>query len=296
MRLIHRLILSRYGIPPDFVLNHGPEPVDAAASEPVATGLRRIINALKDEAFDGERGRVDYVRLRSGPVYAEYRQCSVRLRAFDPATLAGREACVEFYRDKRLAFWINLYNALIVDAVIRLGVRSSVNEIPGFFWRAAYTIGGQRYGAFDIEYGILRANAPHPAIPGAHFGPGDPRRQYSLDRLDPRIHFALVCAARSCPPIAGYDAEQIDAQLDLATRAFINHGGVEVDRGAGEVWLSQIFRWYAPDFGAHPLGLGDKSPLLKYIAGYLSDDGRRDYVLHSNPRVRFMRYDWSLNG
>ncbi|HKZ85249.1 MAG TPA: DUF547 domain-containing protein [Anaerolineae bacterium] len=287
MRLIHRLILLRYGVPPDFALNRDLEPPDAAASEPVAADLRRIINAPKAEGFDVEHGRVDYARLRSSPVYAEYRQCAARLRSFDPAMLSRRE--------ERLAFWINLYNALIVDAVIRLGVRRSVNEAPGFFWRAAYDIGGRRYCSFDIEYGILRGNRGHPAIPGPHFGPRDPRLAYSLERLDPRIHFALVCAARSCPPIGVYDAERIDAQLDLAARAFINNGGVEVNRSAGEIRLSQIFRWYAPDFGGRPLGMGDKTPLLEYIADYLDDEGCREFVLRSRPKVLFLRYDWSLN-
>jgi len=287
MRLIHRLILLRYGVPPNFVLNRDSELPDAAASGVVAADLRRIINALKAEAFDVERGRVDYTRLRSSPAYAEYRQCAARLRTFDPATLACRE--------ERLAFWINLYNALIVDAVIRFGVGRSVNEAPGFFWRAAYDIGGLRYDSTDIEYGILRGNRGHPAVPGSHFGPRDPRLAYSLDRLDPRIHFALVCAARSCPPIAVYDAEQIDAQLDLAARAFINNGGVEVDRASGEVRLSQIFRWYAPDFGARSMGIGDKHPLLKFAATYLADESDREYVLHGNTKVRFQPYDWSLN-
>jgi hypothetical protein len=287
MRLIHRLILLRYRIPANFVLNRDPEPSGMAGSVPVASDLRRIVNAMKAESFDVERGRVDYTRLRSSPAYTDYQRCAARLRSFDPATLIRHE--------QRLAFWVNVYNALIVDAVIRFEVGRSVNEVPGFFWRAAYDIGRQRYCAFDIEYGILRANQGHPAIPGPHFGPRDPRRTYSLERLDPRIHFALVCAARSCPPIAVYDAEHIDVQLDLAARAFVNNGGIEVDRDAGEVRLSQIFRWYTSDFGGRPLGLGDKTPLLQYIAGYLADENTREFALHSKPRVRFLSYDWSLN-
>ncbi len=287
MRLIHRLILLRYGIPPDFVLNDGPEPPGATPSEPVAADLRRIVNAMKDVAYDLERGRVAYTRLRASPVYAEYRQCARRLQSFDPASLLSRE--------ERLAFWINLYNALVVDAVIRFGVQRSVNEAPGFFWRAAYGVGGLRYCTFDIEYGILRANASHPAIPGAHFAPRDPRRHTSLERLDPRIHFALVCAARSCPPIAVYEAERLDAQLELAARSFVNNGNVEVDREQGEVRLSRIFQWYAPDFGGQPLGLGDRSPLLKYVAKYLANEDDREYVLRGRSKVRFAAYDWSLN-
>lgn len=287
MRLIHRLILLRYGIPPDFVLNLGPEPDGTMTLEPVAADMRRIVNALRAEAYDTARGRVDYARLCASPTYAEYCRCARRLRSFDAAALETRE--------ERLAFWINLYNALIVDAVIQFEVRRSVNETPGFFWRAAYNIGGLRYGAFDIEYGILRANAPHPAIPGAHFGAGDARRRYSFAQLDPRIHFALVCAARSCPPIAVYDATRIDDQLEMAARTFINNGGAEIDRASGEVRLSKIFQWYATDFGAKPFGLGDKRPLLEFIAAYLADEGDREYVLQGKPTVRFQPYDWSLN-
>jgi hypothetical protein len=300
MRLVHRLILLRHNIPPDFVLNAGPEPEGVMASVPLAADLRRMVNALtlrppaaegggqgQAEAYDTQRGRVDYARLRAGPAYAEYCRCARRLQSFDPATLGSRA--------ERLAFWINLYNALSVDAVIQLGVKRSVNEAPGFFWRAAYNVGGQRCCAFDIEYGILRANASHPAIPGAHFGARDPRRRYSLEQLDPRLHFALVCAARSCPPIAVYDAANIDEQLDMAARTFIQNGGVGIDRAAGEVRLSQIFQWYAPDFGAHPFALGDKHPLLKFIAAYLADEAEREYVLRGKPAIRFQPYDWSLN-
>jgi len=287
MRLIHRLILLRYGIPSNFVLNSEPLPPMAMAAKPVAADLKRIINEMKAEAYDLERGRVDYTRLCTSSIYTEYCLCARRLQSFDLATLATRE--------ERLAFWINLYNALIVDAVIRFEVKRSVNETPGFFWRAAYDIGGQRYCAFDIEYGILRANAPHPAIPGPQFGLRDPRRRYSLDRLDPRIHFALVCAARSCPPIAVYDAARIDEQMDMAAQAFITSGGAKIDRAAGEVRLSQIFQWYAPDFGGRPFALGDKRPLLEFISAYLTDEADREFIRRDKLTVRFRPYDWLLN-
>ncbi len=285
MRWIHRLILLRYRIRPDSVLNHGPAP--AGSMLPVAADLNRIVHAMEIEAYDVQRGGVDYDRLRHSPSYAEYRECARRLQSFDPASLSCRE--------ERLAFWINLYNALVVDAVIRFGVKRSVNEASGFFWRAAYSVGGQRFCAFDIEYGILRANSAHPAIPGRHFGSRDPRRRHSLPALDPRIHFALVCAARACPPIAVYDPGRIDEQLDLAARSFVNGGGVSIDRAAGEIGMSQIFRWYAPDFGGRPLALGDKQPLLEFAARYLVDEADRRFVLGGKRTVRFLPYDWSLN-
>src|SRR3990172_714366 len=146
MRLIHRLTLLRYGIPPDFVLNSGPEPDSTIALEPVAADMRRIINVLKAEAFDTERSRVDYARLCASPTYAEYCQCARRLQSFYPSALGSRQ--------ERLAFWINLYNALIVDAVIQFEVKRFVNEVPGFFWRAAYKIGGRRFWSFWIGAGL----------------------------------------------------------------------------------------------------------------------------------------------
>jgi hypothetical protein len=281
VRLIHRLIRMRYGISEDSALNSD----GGRGQELVPVALNRCVIALKAEAFDPGSGRVDYARLRHSPAYADYRGCTARLTTWDPAGLAGEA--------ERLAFWVNLYNALIIDAVIRFGVRHSIRETPGFFWRAAYDVGGNRYDANDIEHGILRANRGHPAIPGAHFRSSDPRLAHSLQRLDPRVHFALVCAARSCPPIAVYAPGDIDAQLELAARAFIQGGGAVVTRR--EVGLSRIFGWYAPDFGGGPFGLGDKTPLLSYIAPYLSEADGRELARHARPRVRFAPYDWSLN-
>ncbi len=286
-RLIHRLIYRWHGIPGGSVLNSGALPGDGMAPEQVAADLRQKINAMSGAAYDGEAGQVDYGRLKGSEIYADYMDCARLLRAFDLGWLSSRE--------QRLAFWINLYNALIVDAVIQLHVENSVTEVPGFFWRAAYAIGGLRFSAFDMEYGILRANAGHPAIPGPQFRADDPRQAHSLERLDPRVHFALVCASRSCPPIAYYQAATIDDQLDLATRAFIHGGGVVLDRDAEEVRLSRIFQWYAPDFGAGPFAIGDTRPLLEFIAPYLLDDGDRAYIRSGRPKVRFQSYDWRLN-
>ncbi len=286
MRLAHRLLLLRYGIRPDLALNRGPEPSGEMPS--VAADLLRIVRQMEVEAYDVKAGRVDYARLSGSPTYAEYRQCARRLQSFDPGALESHE--------ERLAFWINLYNALVVDAVIQFGVRRTVNEVPGFFWRAAYLIGGQRCCAHDVEHGILRANASYPAIPGRHFGSHDSRRRFSLERLDQRVHFALVCAARSCPPIAVYAPAQINSQLDLAVRVFVNSGGVETDASAGEVRLSQIFRWYAPDFGGRWLATGSRRPLLEFVSAYLKLKDDRRFVLESRRlRVRFLPYDWSLN-
>ncbi len=287
IRWIHRLLWRAYGIRPEEVLNGGSVPEWEPGGLPVAADLYRMAKALQAAAYDPLTGRLDYSGLAGSTLFAEYRLCTRRLQVFDPATLPSRET--------RLAFWINLYNALIIDAVISFEVKQSVQHIRGFFWRAAYNIGGRRYSAHDIEHGILRANAAYPAIPGSHFSPRDPRRLYSLTTLDARIHFALVCAARSCPPIAVYDADHIDTQLDLATRAFVNGGGVTLDPRAKVIWLSKIFQWYAPDFGAAPLGLGWCQPLLNFIAPYLAGGVSQSVMRSGRWRVHFRPYDWRLN-
>lgn len=286
-RWIHRLLWRFYGIRPESVLNGGPIPEAAPGSLPVAADLYRTAKALQAAAFDPLSGRLDYSGLSGSPLFVEYRLCARRLQTFDPATLPSHEA--------RLAFWINLYNALIIDAIITFGVKQSVQDIQGFFWRAAYNVGGRRYSAHDIEHGILRANSAHPAIPGRHYGPRDPRRQYSLTKLDGRLHFSLVCAARSCPPITIYDADQIDAQLELATRTFVNGGGVTLDPQAKVIWLSKIFQWYAPDFGASPLGFGRRQPLLNFLAPYVAGAVSQATFRACGWHVRFRPYDWRLN-
>jgi hypothetical protein len=285
MRTIHGLLHRYYDIPPDFVLNRGPG--EAASSPTLAADLYRLVNQLKAEAFDPARGSVNYDRVRASETYAAYQACARQLQTFDLRMLTTHAV--------QLTFWINLYNALIVDAVLRFRVKRSVNEVRGFFWRAAYSIGDLRFNANDIEHGVLRANAAHPAIPGSHFAARDLRRGFSLAHRDPRIHFALNCASQSCPPISFYAAEQIDRQLDQAARSFINGGGAEIDRVRGEVRLSKIFQWYASDFGAGWLALRRRSALLTFIVDYVLNEDDRAFLQHGRPRVRFQAYDWSLN-
>ena len=286
-RLIHRLLTAFYRIPSGEILNNASREAGDPHTEPPPARLFRLAMSLKASAIAEDGRSVDYASLRAEPAYLEYRRGASGLQHFDPAGLNGRR--------EQLAFWINLYNALTLDAVIQFQVEKSVQEVRGFFWRAAYRLGGWRFAAHDIEHGILRANRAHPAIPGPHFGSQDRRRQYSLANLDSRVHFALVCASKSCPPIAIYSPEDIDSQLDLAAKTFINFGGVEIDSAAGTVSLSRIFQWYAPDFGAGMLALGDKSPLLAYAARYLASGDDRDFLLNGSPRVQFQPYDWSLN-
>lgn len=271
------------------VLNPGSAP---GVPDDLFNRLKTTQSAIARQAFDADSGHVNYAQLADDPHYAAYRALTPALATVDLATLQRRE--------DKLAFWINLYNLLAVDIVLHYQITTSVNDVPTVFYRAGYNVGGAFYSLHDIEQGILRANVGHPGIPGPQFGAADPRRAHALAQVDPRTHFALVCAAESCPPIRLYDADQIDAQLDLATTNFINSSAVTIDVAERRALLSKIFQWYAPDFGASfmvTLGLGAATPILRWLAPYLTDTVRRDALTRDSSAftVRFAKYDWRLN-
>jgi len=115
--------------------------------------------------------------------------------------------------------------------------------------------------------------------------------QFSVQTMDPRIHFALVCASSSCPPIAFYSSEKIDEELTIAGRAFLNGGGIQLDRQRNRIILSRIFKWYAADFG------DSNAEILTFIAHCISNDEDRNYVLANAETIKidYQNYDWRLN-
>jgi hypothetical protein len=268
-------------LPPDGASALGQPTLDGPA---LAVALKAAVNGFKATAIDAAGLTVDYRQLRGSPAYAEYwTTLTPQLQTYDPARLATR--------GERLAFWINLYNALVIDAVIAYDVRGSVaSEWAGlaFFRTAAYAIGGHRCSLEDIEHGILRANRGNLFLPGPQFAPGDPRLAWVVDPPDPRIHFALNCASRSCPPIGVYSAEQIETQLELATRSFVD-ADVEIDAARGQIHLSPIFRWYRDDFD----GL---SGIVALLRRSLPDDARRAWLAQARSgQLVYRDYDWGLN-
>ncbi len=127
------------------------------------------------------------------------------------------------------------------------------------------------------------------ALPVLHITPPLAAARRGLQPFDPRIHFALNCASRSCPPIAVYDASHIDAQLDLAARSFVD-ADVVTDAENNEVRISSIFKWYHRDFR-------DRTGVISFLLDYLPDDHRRSWLEQHAESVRlvFTPYDWSLN-
>ena len=280
------LISRSLGFRRSAVLNNMPGADPALPGPALAATLKRAANALKAAGVDEAGKHVDYARLRASDAYEALRNdLTPQLRGFDLATLTTHE--------ERLAFWINLYNVLVIDAAITFSIGRSVTEgrlgVLAFFRRAAYNVGGQRFSANDIEHGILRANRPHWAIPGQQFGPSDPRLAWRVTQFDPRIHFVLNCASRSCPPISFYDAARIDAQLDLAAAGFIA-ADVAIDPEHSIVRLSSIFKWFAGDFGG-------RDGVVALLLRRLPEGEARAWLGSRGAGVKlvYRPYDWGLN-
>jgi hypothetical protein len=215
-----------------------------------------------------EAGRVDYTALCRDPRLATY--CA-RLSTIDPDTIDHEKA--------RLAFWIDAYNALTLKVICDNYPVKSINDlsrggdagtVQGIWDRALFVVGGKKLSLNRIEHEIIR-----------------PRFN------DPRIHFALVCAARSCAPLRSeaYEGASVDGQLDDQGRAFFSDATKNrFDVKKKVAYLSRILEWYASDFGD-----GSEQVLLA-IVRFLPAEVAAD--IRSRPgawRIEYVEYDWSLN-
>ncbi len=267
------------------VLNQSPDGGSSHASadaniDSLPARLVEAARALRTAASADEGGTIAYERIATLPAYARLREIAAELATFDPAALSSRT--------ERLAFWINVYNALAIDAAAQIGLHGSVREQPGFFHRAAYRIGGQRLSLNEIEHGVLRDNRPPLPRLAVPFAAGDTRLALCIRPPEPRVHFALHCATHSCPPLHVYTAANLDAELAAATGDFVRGGGVAF---AGEtVRLSAIFAFYAEDFGG-------RAGIAAFIGAFLESDSERrrlNDALRAG-REQYETYDWTLN-
>jgi Protein of unknown function, DUF547 len=189
-------------------------------------------------------------------------------------------------RNDEIAFWINAYNAATVDLIVRErkargGRLRSIKDIPSPWTRPRWRIGGAERTLDEIEHEILR-------------------RRFR----EPRIHFALVCASRSCPALrsSAYRGAFLDAQLDSAAREFLldpTRNRFEPENG--RIRISKIFDWYGKDFRGvyHEEALvrlyGPETGAALACAARFLPSATAAKVRSSKHRIEFLPYDWSLN-
>jgi len=209
-------------------------------------------------------GRVDYGRWQR-EARADLQQW---LASVAPLSLS------ELSTDTQLAFLINLYNALVIEQVLShypiASIRPTVLGVPNwwaflrFFERSVFSLNGQSLNLNTIEHGILRQRF-----------------------VEPRIHFALVCAAVGCPLLrnGAYWPEQVQEQLEEDAKRFIlNPAKVRYDAASQTLYCSKILKWYGKDF----LKVAPSVPA--YIQRY-----RPQEPISKTATLRYLPYDWNLN-
>jgi hypothetical protein len=202
-------------------------------------------------------GGVDYEgTIRNRDVLDNY---IAQLRLVQVKDLSNPEA---------LAYWVNFYNALVIQSVIdHWPVKSVLNDFPGnaFFeqWKHATPLGELTLN--QIENEVIR------------------KRFH-----DPRVHFALNCASKGCPNLQPrpFVGEGLIGQLDAAAAAFVNDPAkTHLDFESGKAEVSMLFKWYADDFKA-------AGGALAFIAKY-SNAPEKEKI--PNLKVKYLEYDWNLN-
>jgi len=174
-------------------------------------------------------------------------------------TLKSNPPQSSWSRNEKLAYWINVYNAFTVKLIVKNYPVQSITDLHGGKpWDVKWIdIGGKTYTLNNIEHDIIR-----------------PRFN------EPRIHFAVNCAAKSCPPLlnAAYTADKLNNQLEQQTKKFINNSSFNTI-SASKVEISKIFDWYKEDF----------SNLIAFLNKYATTK------INSSATVNYKEYNWALN-
>ncbi|MEM6686849.1 MAG: DUF547 domain-containing protein [Bacteroidota bacterium] len=165
----------------------------------------------------------------------------------------------DWSNNEKLAFWINTYNALTVDLILRNYPVKSIKDIKKPWDQRLWKIGYLPQNLNDIEHKILRK------------------------MNEPRIHFAINCASFSCPPLLNeaFTAEKLEEQLTQVTKAFLadsQRNTITPDA----IKISKIFKWFAKDFK-------ENGSLIDFLNQY------SDVKIHKNAKKKYKDYDWTLN-
>lgn len=258
---------------------------EARPASELSEQLRKLILSIYNEYLSKDGKSVNYKGIAASPKFKKYVMATAELTRVEIADASTEE---------KLAFFINVYNALVIHGNVKSGAPKTLWQRYKFFNYTSYIIGGHKYSLQDIENGILRSNRKAVGALSLPFKTDDPRLKVALSKTEPLIHFALVCGAKSCPPIKTYSAEGVYDQLKLAAEAFLeSEDGCQVDAENNQVRLSRIFKWYREDFG------GNDKETVKWVYDHMGDGAKKTdlkQVLDAEQlKVTYMHYDWSVN-
>ncbi len=203
-----------------------------------------------------------------------------KVGALDGHLMALESAPEPTDRASAMALWINAYNALTVDLVADHFPIASIRDLDGGeVWKTRhFTVAGRSVTLDGIEHQVLRPLG------------------------DPRVHFALNCAALGCPTLRAhaFKPESMDAQLETASREWIVAHGIQIDRANQQLRVAKIFDWYADDFvpaTGPPIPSVDAryQGVLQFIAARVTGTDAR-WLRKGGYELVFLEYDWRLNG
>ena len=186
--------------------------------------------------------------------------------------LSRADNSIRSTKNGKLAYWINAYNALTIEGILRVypttSIRNHTPKIGYNIWdNLKLTSGDELVSLNHIEHEILRKMS------------------------EPRIHFAIVCASIGCPRLLNqaYTGEQLEEQLaGIATDFFSRAGNLTVDAGNKTLRFSKILSWFGSDFGK------TQTDQLRAVYNYLPQEAQA--VLSAGGyRVDFLEYNWNLN-
>jgi len=213
----------------------------------------------------------DYAKLKQDP--AKLRAYLDALHAVTPAELAG------WSEAQRFAFWINVYNAHTIQKVIENYPLKSIRKLDGAFGISTV-----------FENRFIPMPAHHPEGKDDELALNDVEHKILRAQFkDARLHAAINCASKSCPPLRNeaFVAERLDQQLQEQMKTFVldparNH----IDPAQKELAVSEIFKWFSEDFER------DAKSVQEYLIRYVSPE-QADFL--RSAKLRYLDYDWDLN-
>lgn len=182
--------------------------------------------------------------------------------------------------EQRKAFWVNVYNGYII-AILK-NDKKAFDDRGSFFTKKQINIAGNLLSFDDIENGMIRKSQFKFGLGyiGKVFPPAFERRLQVKER-DFRIHFAINCGAKSCPPVRIYTAKTVNAQLQNATKVYLTDF-TKYNKDKNSVETSTLMSWFRGDFG----GKAGTKKILKELKLIPEE---------SNPEVTYGSYDWTLD-
>lgn len=215
-----------------------------------------VVVAFSHDAFNAQLKK--YVSTQGKVNYKAWKQNEAALNTYLKA-LESNAPTSSWSKNKKLAYWLNAYNAYTVKLILDNYPIKSIRDLSGGKpWDKKWIkLDGKTLSLNNIEHDIIRPTFN-----------------------DARIHFAVVCAAKSCPPLwnGAFTESNVNSVLNKRTRSFINNSSMNT-LNSNSVEISKIFDWYQKDFG----DLTDY--LSKYSSTKIADDAK----------ISYKDYNWSLN-